>query len=60
LKPLLKDPGTDVMQISKDNRNQTVTVYPVRQAAYMTLTTWGVEVPEPAGYNPDYPSFFLE
>jgi len=60
LKPLLKDPGTDVMQTFKNNRRQDITIYPVRQAAYKTLTTWGIEVPQPAGYDPDYPSFFLE
>ena|SRR5438093_3126891 len=61
LKPLLQDPGTQLIQgVSSDKGKYEFTIYPVRQAAYKVLQTWGIDVPKPAGYREDYSGFFLD
>ena len=52
LKSLLRDPGTSEIGLSRGNgTTERITVYPVREAAFKVLTSWGISVPKPKGYT---------
>ncbi len=47
LEPLLADPGWAYLHHPRENKGVEVRLYGVRQEAYKTLKSWGVDVEEP-------------
>lgn len=51
LKSLLADPGTAVIHVFSDGKNEDVTVRPARQCAYDALRKLGVDAARPEGWR---------
>lgn len=60
LRPLLQDGGSAILQVGGGDQRKNVTVYPARQAAYLTLKSLDEDVEKPEGYYDGFPTSFLQ